>query len=58
MTLAWVLPGLSFFFVFKPAMGQPGAVLLPILLILIVYRALHPRAADARTSVAVRQSPG
>ncbi|WP_175978834.1 glycosyltransferase family 87 protein [Burkholderia sp. BCC1047] len=58
IAVAWLLPGLSFFLVFRPAMGQPGAVLLPIFLILIVYRASLHRAADATTSVAVQESSG
>ncbi|PFH28577.1 uncharacterized protein DUF2029 [Burkholderia sp. JKS000303] len=49
MTLAWLVPGLSFLFVFKPSAGQPAAILLPIFLILILSRASHRRSEATRT---------
>ncbi|AWU99559.1 DUF2029 domain-containing protein [Burkholderia sp. JP2-270] len=57
MALVWLLPALSFFFVFKPSAGQPGAVLLPFFLIQILYRASRHRSDSARTLNAAQQTP-
>ena len=45
--LAWLLPIASFLAVFKPSIGQWGALLLPILLIVVVRRALRPPSMNS-----------
>ena len=42
--LVWLLPIPSFLAVFEPSIGQWGAVLLPILLIIVLRRALSYRS--------------